>query len=292
MAMTDVLLHSVTRAAVEGVINKPSHAILLIGLPGMGKPTVARHIAAQLLEISPDDLAHYPYMTFVAPMDGKAIPIDNIRSLQQFMALKIPGKRKSISRVAIIEDAHLLTTEAQNALLKTLEEPPEGTIILLTASSSEAMLPTILSRTRKITIITPPNDMLQEYFENLGHPTEHITRALMVSGGLPGLTHALLTSPKEHPLFAATAKARTLLQASAYERLSLVEELVKQKALALDTLFILGQMSKMALTKSPDMPAPAAERWQRIMRLASESEEALLHNVQAKLVLTNLMLNM
>ena len=53
---------------------------------------------------------------------------------------------KSASKAVIIEDAHLLTTEAQNALLKVLEEPPAHTILILGSDTKEALLPTILSR--------------------------------------------------------------------------------------------------------------------------------------------------
>lgn len=73
----------------------------------------------------------------------QSIGIEEIKQLQQKLYLKpIRSPQKAI----IIHDAQLLTTEAQNALLKVLEEPPEQTIIILTTESVEALLPTILSR--------------------------------------------------------------------------------------------------------------------------------------------------
>ncbi len=72
-----------------------------------------------------------------------SIGIQDIKQFQQRLFLK-PVKSKE--KVCIIHDAHLLTTEAQNALLKVLEEPPLSTYIMLTTESSHKLLPTILSR--------------------------------------------------------------------------------------------------------------------------------------------------
>lgn len=81
----------------------------------------------------------------------QSLGIEEIRLLQEKIFLK-PIKSKT--KAVIIEDAQLLTTEAQNALLKVLEEPPEQTIIILGAESVEALLPTIISRCKVIAILT------------------------------------------------------------------------------------------------------------------------------------------
>lgn len=73
----------------------------------------------------------------------QSIGLETIKQMQKKLFLK-PIKSKS--KAVILEEAHLLTTEAQNALLKVLEEPPENTLIVLSAESKEALLPTILSR--------------------------------------------------------------------------------------------------------------------------------------------------
>lgn len=76
-----------------------------------------------------------------------SIGIEDIRTLQETMLLKpMRGEKKAV----IIHDAQLLTTEAQNALLKTLEEPPTHTIIILESTTKEALLLTVLSRCKVI----------------------------------------------------------------------------------------------------------------------------------------------
>jgi DNA polymerase III delta prime subunit len=79
----------------------------------------------------------------------QSIGIETIKQMQKKLFLK---PVKSEQKIVILEEAHLLTTEAQNALLKVLEEPPDHTIILLSADSREMLLPTILSRCQIITL--------------------------------------------------------------------------------------------------------------------------------------------
>jgi hypothetical protein len=296
MPAKELILHDVVQRAIRSIIKRPVHAILITGLSGSGKSELGRRLAAQLLRIEPDNLELYPYIKTIAPIDGKAIPIESIRELQHFLALKIPGA-PGISRVVIIEDAQLLTTEAQNALLKMLEEPPADTVLLLTAVSTEALLPTIQSRVRVLQALSPGPDKLKLHFASDGYSAANIDKALMLSGGLPGLTYALLAEDTSHPLFEATVQARKLLQASAYERLAAVDALSKDKQLSQNVTFILGEMSRMALARSASgsntgSAGAASTRWSRILRASYEAQQQLRTNVQTKLILINLMLAM
>ncbi len=72
-----------------------------------------------------------------------SIGIEEIKNMQKKLFLK---PLKSPTKVVVLEDAQLLTTQAQNAMLKVLEEPPDHTIIILSADSKEVFLPTIISR--------------------------------------------------------------------------------------------------------------------------------------------------
>ncbi|MGI8419624.1 MAG: hypothetical protein ACR2LN_03180 [Candidatus Levyibacteriota bacterium] len=83
----------------------------------------------------------------------QSIGIEDIKQLQKKIFLK-PIKSKS--KAIIIQDAQLLTPEAQNALLKVLEEPPAHTMILLNTTSKEALLPTILSRCQIVELEIEP----------------------------------------------------------------------------------------------------------------------------------------
>lgn len=101
----------------------------------------------------------------------QSIGIDSIKDLHKKIFLKPVN---SATKAVILEDAHLLTTEAQNALLKVLEEPPDHTIIILSVDSKESLLPTILSRCKLIELETESlvltdgeKTELEEFIKNL-----------------------------------------------------------------------------------------------------------------------------
>lgn len=96
----------------------------------------------------------------------QSIGIEDIKTMQQKLFLK---PIKSNTKAVVLEDAHLLTTEAQNALLKVLEEPPDHTILILSTENKEALLPTIISRCKVIILeadkTTVSKEELHEYSE-------------------------------------------------------------------------------------------------------------------------------
>src|SRR5579884_1452927 len=129
--MSRFVLNKFTERQLQDFTAAPSHAVLLIGPAGIGKTTLAIDLAEKLLELPPGKFQDYPYKMQLSSIEGKAIGIEDVRSLEHFLSLKVP-RRNQFNRTVIIEDAHLLTLEAQNALLKTLEEPPEASILILT----------------------------------------------------------------------------------------------------------------------------------------------------------------
>ena len=119
--------------------NKINHAYMFEGIEGIGKKKFAEELSkilfnSQSVDSSPD------YINIYA--DGNSIKIAQIRKLQTDIIIK-PHKNY---KIYIINDAEKMTIEAQNALLKTLEEPPEYAIIILITSNKEALLDTIKSR--------------------------------------------------------------------------------------------------------------------------------------------------
>jgi DNA polymerase-3 subunit delta' len=136
-----------------------AHAYLFVGKEGIGKKLVALNLAKALncprdgedpcdkcpscLKI---DHLHHPDVHLVEPQ-GQWILIDQIRDLQRELSHKpFEGKR----RVCILRGSDRMRQEAANALLKILEEPPLHTVLILLASHSDLMLPTIISRCQQI----------------------------------------------------------------------------------------------------------------------------------------------
>lgn len=286
--MSDLVLHPESKRQIEAFAARPSHALRILGPAGSGKLALARALAARLLGVEISALASYPYLLTTSSEGGKAIGIDQVRELEAFVARRIPGQR-AIRRMIIIDSAHLLTPEAQNALLKTLEEPPADTVLLLLSSDDQALLPTIRSRTQRLNVRRPPVVEVEAYFTARGHARNDIQKALGMSGGLPGLMHALLTAEDDHHLKTAAEAVRKLLAASPYDRLLMVDELSRQRSLCEDICFLLLQLADLQLVSAA---GAAGKRWQNILERAYHARDALNHSGQPKLVMTDLLLNL
>ena len=134
--VTDTLKNSVKE-------NKIPSAILFCGPKGVGKTTCAR-IYAREINKEFIQLENYDYAFNIFELDAASNrKIDDIRDLLE--KVKIPpqlGKYK----VYIIDEVHMLTKEAENAFLKTLEEPPPHIVFILATTEKNKILPTILSR--------------------------------------------------------------------------------------------------------------------------------------------------
>lgn len=287
-----MILHPRTADHIEQFASAPRHALLLVGPHGIGKTYVSEYVLAKVLGLAPEKLASHQYYKVLTPDKG-TISIDAIRELQRFLQLKTLGKGSAsgFNRAVLIEHAEGLTTEAQNAYLKLLEEPPADTIMLLTASTPRALLPTIRSRLQSISVYAPESSVVHAHFAD--HDKTLVTQAYFLSGGLPGLMHALLADDKGHPLFRAVAQAKEILQKSTFERLAMVESLAKSKDDAHYVLEALGHIAQTGLaTATAKGDAAKVTQWHRVLKETQTAGNALAGNGNTKLVLTNMMLQL
>ncbi|RUM62250.1 MAG: DNA polymerase III subunit delta', partial [Persephonella sp.] len=112
----------------------------------------------------------------VSPENNKEIKIDQIRDIIQFLKLK-----SKTGKVVIIENAEKMNIEASNSLLKTLEEPPEKTLIILTTSNITKLLPTIVSRTLKVKFSLLTDEEVKEILKIKGAVKKNIDMDILVS---------------------------------------------------------------------------------------------------------------
>lgn len=131
---------------------------------------------------------NHPDIIIMEP-SGTYIRIDQIRNLCKLLALK---PHEAQMRVVIISNAQALTTEAGNALLKELEEPPSGTLFILTALQKSDLLPTILSRSQVIGFNPfSLNDLVS--ILKTGHGANHNDALIMAAMAGGSLSKAITT---------------------------------------------------------------------------------------------------
>lgn len=287
--ISSLLLNQATKQAIEAYLRRPAHALILLGEVGAGKLTIARAIAASVLDLtSTGVLTKHPYYLEVTASDS--ISIDAVRNLQEFLRFKTPGK-KAIRRVVVIENAHLLTKEAQNALLKSLEEPPTDTLFILSVADENRLLPTVLSRAQTIRVQRPPLGEAINYFSKTGVNQAHIEKNYMLGDGQAGLLNELL-SKNEHPLTDRIDQAKELFKADLFGRLRKIEQIIKDKDNLALLLSAMEKISRAVLISSiSNGRIKESIEWHRRLKLVGSAQESLKASVQTKLLVTNLLLH-
>lgn len=208
MAWNDVRGHDELVAAFGRAVarGRLAHAYLFVGPPGVGKRLFARQLAKTLLCESPPagrwdscdvcpscalvDAGTHPDLFAVArPEDKLEMPIEVIRELCNGLSLKpARGGRK----IAVLDDADDLNEESANSFLKTLEEPPPGSVLILIGTSADRQLPTIRSRCQVIPFAPLTAELVEELLRADGDlESADVARLARMSGGSPGLAREL-----------------------------------------------------------------------------------------------------
>lgn len=154
-------------------VNKISHSYIFWGIEGIGKNKIAKELAKSILCLESKEEKckcksciefnsnNNPDFVLIEPEQGK-IKIETIREMQRKISEKpIISSRK----VYIIDNAETMTIEAQNCLLKTLEEPPEYVTIILITSNENNLLSTIKSRCTRIYFEPLSKKEIKKYIE-------------------------------------------------------------------------------------------------------------------------------
>lgn len=167
-------------------INKTSHSYIFCGTEGIGKKLIAKELAKEILCLEKNkdncncksciefDSDNNPDFQLIESLDGK-IKIEQIRQMQRKVAEK---PIISNNKVYIIDDADTMTTEAQNCLLKTLEEPPEYVTIILICTNEGNLLSTIKSRCTRMQFEPIKDEEIKEYVKTK-LPDEQISEKLI-----------------------------------------------------------------------------------------------------------------
>ena len=268
----------------------PSHSYLFVGVKGIGKKLLAYEFAKQILcqeGIQQDckcksciefDSNNHPDFMCVEP-DGNSIKIEQIR----FMQKKIQEKPiLSNKKVYIINDAETMTVEAQNCLLKTLEEPPEFATIILIGSNENAFLATIKSRCMILKFMPIEDEKIKEYLQKNYGITNLTQNHLSMFQGSIG--KAILLKDKQEEYNQIIELVEKLNQNDLIEIIKTAEILYKSK----DEIFeILEYMNILLLEKAKENYL-----YTNCIEIVENTKKRLKQNANYDMCIDNMLFNM
>lgn len=180
-------------------LNRYSHSYLFLGVQGIGKKMIAREFAKMILCEEKElycnkcksciefNSGNNPDFEEIVP-DGNNIKIEQIRQMQRKI---VESPIISNKKVYILDDADTLTREAQNCLLKTLEEPPEFANIILIGSNESSFLSTIKSRCTILKFDSIKDEVIERYLKEKYNMQTVPKSVVEASGGSIGRAEIL-----------------------------------------------------------------------------------------------------
>lgn len=289
------------RSAVSS--SRVAHGYLFSGRPHLGKKAIALKFACFLncqekdLEKKPChecpncrmiEKGTHPDFVLLQKEEGKDIKVDQVEVLIRALSLRVGLDG---FKIGIIEQAHLMNPYAQNAILKTLEEPYGETVLILIADSKEFLLPTILSRLQEIRFFPVSRVELNPLFEKKAITPKKKEMILQLAGGRPGKVVQLL---EESGFFAKEQKKeeeiKRLLASDLNARFKFADSLAKEEPIQtlISWLYFLRKRLLSCIENK--------EESTRVMSQIRKMQEAIYllrrYNVNKKITLQNLMIHL
>jgi DNA polymerase-3 subunit delta' len=317
----DVVGHDEQLAQLRSAVaTRPAAAWLLVGPAGVGKRRIANALASRLLcEAVRDDDAcgvcrhclrvaagsHPDLLVVVRDDDRRDIRVDQIRELIQWFALR---PMMAARKVAIVDGAHQVNEAGQNALLKTLEEPPGDAAIILVSETLSRLLPTVRSRCRRLRLDRLPPAAVATVLESHGLDPETARRLAALSRGSVQQALALADAGREELRGRTLAVLAELSGAAAVDLSAFAAALGREDAGAgLDVavswyrdllrLTIAGPDTEIANVEArPALVAAAAatapETALRLLEVVCDTVDAVGRNANKTLVLETMLLEL
>ena len=244
MIFNNIIGNETNKELLKNIINTNNiaHSYMFIGKDSIGKMLFAKEFAKAILCTNNDkpcnicksciefDTLNNPDFKIIEP-DGNAIKIDQIRELVKRVYEKPIVSNK---KVYIINDSNLMTKEAQNSLLKTLEEPPEYATIILIAPNDNLFLPTIKSRCTKIIFNKLTNEEILLILKNEYNYQKVSNLVLKIADG--SVKKALKLREKENEYTKINNLYSNIENVSMIDIINSKEEIFKEKDQAVDIL--------------------------------------------------------
>jgi len=274
-----------TEKSVRLFINNPSSAVVLIAKNGSGKGTIAKYIIDSVKTQS-GPLIDLRDLIIIGDNTDK-IAIDDVRSSLKNLAYKAIDS-KGYSRFVVIEHAERLASDSQNMILKTVEEPPENTMVILTIDSKNSLLPTLLSRLTQINIGNIDSKNLKKYLIDKGFEQKDVDLAMLASSNRIGETFNILSG--DNGRIDSLKRCKNILSMSKMEKLVLINNIYKDRSEVSGIINDLLTISRASLENASKNHSGSSMSWSNIVNELLTAKNALNKKANAKLVLTKLFL--
>lgn len=261
-----LVLHDTTKATLKTLTAEPPQGLLFVGPRGIGKTTIANAFAAQIA----NDAAAIRVLT---PDDKGTITIEVIRELY-----KAARGRQQGRQVIIIDDADGMSVEAENAFLKLLEEPRPGLTFILTARSTESMLPTILSRVQLVPLQPLTDDVIRRLAvsKKPGIAQADLAQLVFIANGRPATALQLLDETVLGTHRESAQRAKGLITAKPYERYLHIAKLAADRQGCLDGLAAMQRIIEVQLRAAQS--AGQAAHWAGLANKIDATMTAIQNN--------------
>ncbi len=285
-----MLISQNTKRQIDLFLVNPSNS-LVIESPVRGAGIEMSYgLIRKLLKLPDDYILENSHNFYKIEKDNNTVQIDSIRDLIKQLKLKSLNNNL-INRIGLVTDAHLMSEESQNSILKLLEEPPSDTVIILLSQSLAALKPTIISRSAIIKITKPSYAEFIQYY-SIDSKNMDIKNKFDLTDGNSDYYVKYLSDEIDISKSEDIILIKKFLSANKLDRLLMINDFCISKNVFDNLLFTMKNMVKIGLDNSIIKNNNQQKFWISYLKAIETTETGSVHSVNRKLLFTNLCLNM
>jgi len=285
-------------------IKNVPHAMLFSGPELIGKKKIALEFIKSIFckescqncySCKSIDSNSFPDLNIVEPIEGN-IAIEELRNFIQKLSLK---SYNNGLKVGIINDAHLMKKDAQNALLKTLEEPKGGTLIILISHHPEMILKTVRSRLINMKFSLASNKEIEDYLISLGASEEKAKEITLISSGQVGKAVNFYNDPlKVNFLKESIEDIISLTKSEMYKRFEYAKKFKEENEKIVEVLeiwerFFRKEMMSKIFNNSSSLNNYSFDKIKEIVKEIEKTKYLIeSSNINKKMALENLLISL
>jgi len=271
-----MLLNDITKKWLDAFIEHPSSA-LLIDTPNDMKNglEIAEHIHNKLVGSRSNPALHI--------QNERLVSIEDIRKMNSSLQLKA-NKSDEISRICVISDAGTITREAQNSLLKVMEDTPENTLIILVAKDANEILETVRSRCSTLKVLPIESSKISKLASEYSTNEPSVKKIFMLAEGRASKIVTLLEDGSEIDQDVEVAKQ--FLSSGVFQRQQMLSKILDKSYDMNRFLRTLRLIIKAGMHNSSS--AESAKLWKLKLKTVNTAEQQISHNVSTKLAMLSL----